>query len=92
MSAVTVTAGNRAAILPPTSLEYRRRVVDTTSITVRKNGSFRVEGPIVLVDYNGKEFKVEEAFSLCRCGQSSKKPFCDSTHRNCGFVAEETAE
>lgn len=24
-------------------------------------------------------------FSLCRCGQSQKKPYCDGTHKTCGF-------
>jgi CDGSH-type Zn-finger protein len=31
------------------------------------------------------------AIALCRCGQSSTKPFCDGTHKTCGFVAQELA-
>ncbi|MEZ0249206.1 MAG: CDGSH iron-sulfur domain-containing protein [Thermoproteus sp.] len=26
---------------------------------------------------------------LCRCGSSSKKPYCDGTHRRVGFKAPE---
>src|SRR6185437_1677418 len=68
-------------------------------ITVRNNGPFRVEaepGSIELVDANGNAFdlsaKVKEgktAFSLCRCGGSINKPFCDGTHSKIGFQAAE---
>ena len=56
-------------------------------ITVRPNGPFRVEGPISLVDVNGNEWDLtgKPAISLCRCGMSSKRPFCDGTHAKIGF-------
>lgn len=70
-------------------------------ITVRNNGPFRVEaepGSIELVDANGNAFdlsaKVKDgktAFSLCRCGGSVNKPFCDGTHSKIGFQAAEAA-
>jgi len=47
-----------------------------------------VRGPVKLVDAEGKEFAVEgEVILLCRCGQSSHKPFCDSTHKQVNFQA-----
>lgn len=62
------------------------------TITVRANGSYRVEGPVRLIDESGAEYEVtREVIALCRCGESSKKPFCDGTHRRIGFDACETA-
>ena len=70
-------------------------------IIVRKNGPFRVEAPlgsVEMVDADGNAYdlsgKVKEgklAFSLCRCGGSISKPFCDGTHSRIGFQAAEAA-
>ena len=62
-------------------------------ITVRPNGPFRVEGPIKLVDADGTEWDLagKPAISLCRCGASTKKPFCDGTHSKLGIQAAEAA-
>ena len=56
-------------------------------ITVRPNGSLRVEGAVQLVDADGNAWNVADkpAFSLCRCGASANKPFCDGSHKNIGF-------
>jgi CDGSH-type Zn-finger protein len=58
------------------------------TIRVRDNGPFLVEGPVRIVDVDGKEFPRDPnkpAVSLCRCGQSKNEPFCDGTHKTCGF-------
>ncbi len=62
-------------------------------ITVRPNGPYRVEGAVKLVDVNGNEWDLtnKPAFSLCRCGASTNKPFCDGTHSKLGFQAAEAA-
>jgi CDGSH-type Zn-finger protein len=65
-------------------------------ITVRKNGPYRVEDPeglIELVDADGNKYDLtgKPAFSLCRCGASVNKPFCDGTHSKLGFQAAESA-
>ncbi len=65
--------------------------MDEITITPIKNGPYKVVGKVRLVDHQGIPYVVKETFILCRCGQSSTKPFCDSTHRKVGFVAEQTA-
>jgi len=55
------------------------------TIKINDNGSIRVTGDVELVDAEGNPFEVKESFSLCRCGQSSNKPFCDGTHKKIGF-------
>jgi CDGSH-type Zn-finger protein len=57
-------------------------------ITALTNGPLLIEGAIDLVDQNGKAYAMTspEKFALCRCGLSSKKPFCDGTHAKNGFV------
>jgi CDGSH-type Zn-finger protein len=70
-------------------------------ITIRKNGPYRVEAPpgsIEMVDADGNPYDLSArmkegklAFSLCRCGASVQKPFCDGTHSKIGFQAAEAA-
>ncbi|WP_042143257.1 CDGSH iron-sulfur domain-containing protein [Paucisalibacillus sp. EB02] len=54
-------------------------------IKVNDNGSLRITGDVELVDGEGNVFEKKKSFSLCRCGQSENKPFCDGTHRKIGF-------
>jgi CDGSH-type Zn-finger protein len=65
-------------------------------ITIRKNGPYRIEAPegiIELVDAEGNKYDLtgKPAFSLCRCGGSVNKPFCDGTHSKIGFQGAELA-
>jgi CDGSH-type Zn-finger protein len=68
--------------------------VDEVVITVRANGPYKVEGPVRIVDSDGNEFVAPEGRGvvLCRCGQSRTKPFCDKSHREACFVADDVAE
>jgi CDGSH-type Zn-finger protein len=58
-----------------------------TKITVRNNGPLRIEGEFTIYDTEGKAFDLagRTAISLCRCGHSANKPFCDSSHKTAGF-------
>jgi CDGSH-type Zn-finger protein len=64
-----------------------------TRITVMGNGSLRVEGDFEIVDQDGRPFGLagRQRVSLCRCGQSGRKPFCDSAHKTCGFQSQVVA-
>lgn len=61
-------------------------------IKVNDNGSLRVTGPVELVDAEGNVFEHKETFSLCRCGASNNKPFCDGTHKAIGFESAPRAK
>lgn len=58
-----------------------------TRITIMNNGSIKVDGDFEILDMEGRPFGLggRQRVSLCRCGQSGTKPFCDGTHKRCGF-------
>ena len=60
-------------------------------ITVLTGGPYRVEGGVPLLDHEGGEISAPAAYSLCRCGGSKNKPFCDGTHNSNNFNGQEFA-
>ena len=66
------------------------------TIQIRKNGPYVVQLPVTLIDHDGNPVAIpagKERISLCRCGASVTKPFCDGTHSRIGFKgAEEAAQ
>ena len=63
-------------------------------INIRDNGPFLVEGPITLVDAEGNAYPLDSskpAIALCRCGASANRPFCDGSHKGCGFESADRA-
>jgi CDGSH-type Zn-finger protein len=60
-------------------------------IIVNANGPLRVIGDnITIKDANGNAFGLggRRIISLCRCGHSENKPFCDGSHARTGFQSE----
>ncbi len=54
-----------------------------TKLTINNNGSVKVDGDFEIVDIHGKVYDLggREIVSLCRCGLSKNKPFCDGSHK-----------
>ena len=66
----------------------------SVKVTIRPNGPYLVEGETELIDVNGNKIDTSgrgPRFTLCRCGASVTKPFCDGTHSKIGFQAAEAA-
>ncbi len=64
-------------------------------ITIRDHGPLLIEGPFTLVDASGQTYPLDPnkpAFALCRCGASQNRPFCDGSHKTCGFQSAERCE
>jgi CDGSH iron-sulfur domain-containing protein 3 len=59
-------------------------------LVVRENGSVGIETPNGYIIRRGETEEVVEKprLSLCRCGHSNNKPFCDGAHKAAGFVGE----
>lgn len=61
-----------------------------------KNGPLMVSGDLgdlALKDGDGNPYDLggQSKVYLCRCGASTKKPFCDGQHSKIGFEAAEAA-
>lgn len=59
-------------------------------VIVRNNGPLRLEGTITVCDQEGRAYGLggRTVVSLCRCGNSANKPFCDGSHARVGFASE----
>jgi len=59
-------------------------------VTVLTNGPLRLEGDMSICDPTGAEFGLagRTVISLCRCGFSANKPFCDGSHARQGFQSD----
>jgi CDGSH-type Zn-finger protein len=55
----------------------------STIITVKSNGSLKIQGDFEIVDITGTPYDLggREIISICRCGLSQSKPFCDGSHK-----------
>ncbi len=62
---------------------------DKTTMSLKDDGPILVTGEFKIMLANGQEIPVEgNTVALCRCGASSKKPFCDGSHKQIGFKSE----
>lgn len=57
------------------------------TITVKPNAMLSVAGPVTIFSRSGISVTTRTRGALCRCGHSSKKPFCDGSHKKFGFEA-----
>ncbi len=58
------------------------------TIRLTRNGPLYVRGDFTIVNSKGETVAHDTRATLCRCGGSANKPFCDNTHRKIGFAAE----
>jgi CDGSH-type Zn-finger protein len=78
-------------------LFYLKGVIDIMaeetkpSIMAEKNDPLYIQNAkgLILLDSDGNPFEItDDEITLCRCGQSRNKPFCDDSHARTGFQSE----
>ena len=50
-----------------------------------QDGPIWVRGGVQVVAADGEPYEVRNRQTLCRCGRSQNKPFCDGSHKEFGF-------
>ena len=85
-----IAKGNIFGALPSV---IDRSVTMNTTIKLQKNGPIIIDGEFQLVDADGKDWDAQGRMkiTLCRCGHSKQKPFCDGSHKKMEFSDEVTA-
>ena len=66
---------------------------DETVVNVSKNGPYMIKGPVTLRGADGEpwmDLPEGKPVTLCRCGRSNTKPFCDGTHNKADFDSNPT--
>jgi uncharacterized Fe-S cluster protein YjdI len=79
---------------PTGALHFRRldggpqedELIGDVELAASLDGPIQVRGHVRLVDGEGQVIREDTRMSLCRCGASRHKPFCDGTHQLIGFT------
>lgn len=83
------SAGFQASGEPPTRESQPLAVRDgAVTVTPLPNGPVIVEGSLEICSGTGRTINRVGRTALCRCGQSSNKPYCDGTHARVGFTTD----
>lgn len=61
---------------------------NNVKVTCMENGPYLFEGLRSIKNAKGEEIQLTSRAALCRCGESSNKPFCDGTHGRAGFASQ----
>lgn len=79
---------------PTGALRYQRKgnaaaaastQAEAVEVSLVSNGPLRIAGPVVIKDPDGNVILEASKMSLCRCGLSENKPFCDGSHLRAGW-------
>jgi CDGSH-type Zn-finger protein len=69
--------------------EFSQEISVTEDVPASVSGPLWVKGGIPIESSDGKRYEIRNRVTLCRCGVSKNKPFCDGTHIDIGFSDEE---
>ena len=82
---------------PSGALHYERKddnagepKQEHNTIRLARNGPLYLRGDFMIVNGAGDLVIDDTRAALCRCGESTNKPFCDNTHRTIAFTAPST--
>jgi CDGSH-type Zn-finger protein/uncharacterized Fe-S cluster protein YjdI len=84
-TAIAFSATGEPAAQDAGALAVRNRALTVTPL---RNGPLMTNGELEVVTGTGHTVTRSTETFLCRCGASSKKPFCDGSHKKIGFSAE----
>ncbi len=69
-------------------IEYAPSIVFIEDPQQDASGPIWVRGGVLITGADGADYEQRNRVTLCRCGQSKNKPFCDGTHAHIGFKAK----
>jgi CDGSH-type Zn-finger protein len=70
----------------PIEPEYEPSIVILQDPSIYCSGPIWVRGGIPIESADGSVYEIRNRVTLCRCGESDNKPFCDTTHVSSGFT------
>lgn len=59
---------------------------NVTILTVLKDGPLRIKGNFKIIGIDGNTLDINGNATICRCGASARKPFCDGNHRKINYI------
>ncbi len=72
-------------VTQPDGAEERDEIPYPPAVAVIQDGPIWVRGGVQVVAADGEPYEVRNRQTLCRCGHSQNKPFCDGSHKEFGF-------